>query len=156
MSRQVAASFASAPVAFNLAATAGGKNAGWLVAAGTPDRKTGKAAMVPQDRGAWVATSVTSLDRRVRIGLSYWPVGAGVLFRPRLGRRSTRSAHAVTRHFRPLRGPCLGLGALECVLPRCARRRARSASAGLGLPVRRRAAQFAWARLSPGRGGAAS
>src|SRR5260221_11271428 len=34
------------------------------------------------------------------------------------------------------RGTTLGLGALERVLPRCARRRARPASARLGLPVR--------------------
>src|SRR6516225_4461693 len=103
------------------------------------------------------------LDRLVRIGLSYWargarPRGPALLFglRAATSHRQMRSAHAVTRHVRPLRGARRGLGALERVLPRCARRRARAAPAGVGLSVRRRAAQSAWTGLSSGPGGAAS
>src|SRR5882724_7414069 len=45
------------------------------------------------------------------------------------------------------------MGAFECVLSRRARRRARSPRAGMGLPLRLRAAQSAWARSASGRGG---
>ncbi len=71
--------------------------------------------------------------------------------------RNCRSdGNDAARNLRSLRRACLRLGAFERVLPRCTRGRAGEAADRLGLSLRRRAAQLAWAGRASRRGGAAA